>query len=1302
MTESTDAAAFQETAATENRAENSRRLGALAVATLLLALFPVPKSSPLAAQQAEPAAPTVTGKLVGPDGAAAAGLEVRLIPSPRSYLRRLRELGDTAAIPIVDRTRSDAEGHFELAASRPGPYRVEILAAAPDTTPPTTVAPVYTRLLPLAEPTALPPIQLPEMHDLVVGATDEAGEPVEGALVVAQATRWSDPRPRRVEPAVLRPEQTWQLPSGPRQPEPIRPRFDRAVARTSASGLARLSIPTTDANVFVAAVGFELRAGMIEDGQGRFELRRGAGITLRILDSRGAPVPRAVIRVAESLAVPLALTDERGQATVGLNRGEAIPFQVETADRAFGRTEPIEVSPPDSAGPSVVDVRVTPAIELSGRVVDAETSQGIEGAPVWLNGRPGDHAWSGPGGAFDLRTRPNVDDLYLSASAAGYRMQEVPVPIERLRSPQVLSVALTPTARITGIVTDSRGNPVADARLLVDRVDPTQAGASLGRAGTSYAWRNAYGMDHQTISGSDGTFRIFGLDRRLAHQVTVEAQGFVRSSTELPGIGPSGAADPLHIVLSRGRRAWGTVVDTDEQPVPTASITMIPAMQNPGGGISLSFDSYLTATTDAEGAFEFPAVAAGSYQLTVDHVEFAGRAPASLDIPTGEGDIDIGSITLTPGMQIEGLVVGPDRRPVAGAQVSAFQDYSTRSPTDAGARAAITDYDGRFRIRGLQDRPVDVTVKADGYASSHLKGVKPATNDVLEIELNRGAVLAGRVVDTGGAVVSSAMVTLFDPEPRPFAGFNAPDQEPVSTDANGRFRFEFLRPGTWRASAFALTGGGRTESGPIRLRTGDVREIELVLASFDGQVVGVVTNHLGHPVEQAEVTIIAGGAPGGPSRQAGSSWRTSAGPGGRFQSGPVPAGNATIVGSHPEYRETVREITIDPGSNDVSLVLEPGLEISGSVRSADGRPIPLAAVMAEFDLSPEAMQQLMNDPSTRGRRGSPFQPIEALTDRNGDYRLTGLNAGSYRLKAWADGYGSGDAVGQRVRLEGGSAARVDIVLPAQATIEVRISGPPLPGVTVQAHQGDFDFRTATQDQGGSHRIAGLGPGAWTVTAHAIDGRLVQQTVDLLAGDDTVVELRFEEGLNLTGWVTIAGQSPGDGAISLLGRTTQHRWTNLDRQGRFELQDVPPGVYTLSVAIPGATGANAGAIYHRTVEFLGDQDVRLDLESPAVLAGLVLDGEGRPLAGAFVGTVEAGTGAAGGDMPRSAVLYTGSFAGTATTDIDGRFELRSAPGSYDLLIASEGLSEQVVQVELAPGEYRQGLVLELRPATNQPP
>ena len=261
-------------------------------------------------------------------------------------------------------------------------------------------------------------------------------------------------------------------------------------------------------------------------------------------------------------------------------------------------------------------------------------------------------------------------------------------------------------------------------------------------------------------------------------------------------------------------------------------------------------------------------------------------------------------------------------------------------------------------------------------------------------------------------------------------------------------------------------------------------------------------------------------------------------------------------------------------------------------------------------------------------------------------------------------------------------------------IEVRISGPPLPGVTVRAHQGDFDFRTATQDPGGNYRIERLGPGAWTVTAHAIDGRLAQQDRQLRPGDDTVVELRFEEGLHLTGWVTIAGQPPGGGGIVLLREDTQPRFADLDREGRFELRDALPGAYTLLIEIPGA-GTNAGARYERRVEILGDRVLRFDLEASAVLTGLVLDSEGQPLAGAFVGTVQAG---AGGQIPPVGRALPGFF--RRHGHHRHRREIRApvAPGSYDLLVASEGLAEHIVQVELAPGEYRQGLVLELRPAT----
>ena len=1294
MTEPTDAATFRDAIATGNRAGTSRHLAALAVATLLSTAWQTSAGRVLNAQPPELSAPTVSGKLLGPDGSAAAGLEVRLIPAPSSYARRLRELGDTDAVQVVDRTRSDADGRFELRAQRIGPYRLEILAAAPDTTPPTVVAPVHTTLLPLAEPTVLAPIQLPEMHHLVVDARSEDGKPVEGALVVAQASRWSGRERQAQEPARFNPGQPWQRPQLPQQPEPIYPTFGRAVARTDVEGLARFSLPTADANVFVAAPGFEVRASMVE-GRDLFELRPDAGVTLRVLDSSGTPVSRAVIRVAESIAVPLALTDEHGEATVGLNQGEAIPFQVETEDRSFGRTQPIELPGDDSARPHVVEVQVTPAVAFSGRVVDAGTGRPVEGAAVWLGGRPGDHGWSGPGGVFDLSTRPRIRELHLSAAAVDYRTRTLSIPVERLASRGAFSIALTPVARITGAVTDFTGNPVADARVLVDRVDPRNPGTSLGTTGTSYEWRSSYGRDHQAISDVDGTFRLTGIDRGVAHRITVEAPGFVGTSADLPAVGQGGAPEPLQIVLSRGRRAWGTVVDEDGRPVPGASVDLMATNRNPRGGTSVSWDSLKSATTDTKGAFEFPSAAGGGYQLSVDHAEFVSPAPTSVDIPSGEGDTEIGTFALTPGTEIEGIVAGPDRRPVAGARVSAVQRGASQSPLGAGARNATTDDDGRFRIGGLTEQLAHVMVRADGYARFDLGSVKPATGEVLDIELNRGATLTGRVADSRGDAIPDTHLFLHR-EGGVIGAFNASygpqRQERSQTDAQGRFRFDFLGPGPWRVQAYGAGGiSGRAESDLIRLQTGETREIELVVEASGAEVVGTATNHLGDPVAGAEIRITShGDATGQSVSRQGSSWQTQADPEGRFTYPSVPTGDATITASHPEYQNGAQEITIYPGSNEVSLTLEPGLEITGSVRSADGRPIPLALVQVELDLSSEQAQQWVNNPSTYRVRGGPHLPADVLTDANGDYRLTGLDAGVYRLQAWADGYGAGTPE-RTVRLDRGSAGGVDIVLPVEATVHVRVTGAPRGGVSVGAARDPGDFRPASQGPNGEYRIDGLGPGDWTVTAGDLHRRTVEETVTLAPGDETLVELHFEEGLQLTGLVTIAGQSVAGGSVTFQQQGGERqRWVDLDRQGRFEAGGLRPGIHVLMIGV-GIPGAGNGVMYERTIELRGDQDLRFDLEPPAVLTGVVVNAQTRqPLAEAFVVTI-VDTGPAE-PLP----------GGMAMTGMDGTFELRSAPGAYDLSVRSEGFEDLTIPVELAAAEHRQGLVFELRPAAPGPP
>lgn len=392
---------------------SARRFTAALITALLYmpSLFDPPDGALHAQQQS--ARPKVAGKLIGPDLKPAAGLEVQLIPVPGSYARRLRELGVADAVPVIDSTRSDAEGRFELVASRAGPHQIEVLATAPETEPSTVVAPVYVRRVLRAKPNSLAPLQLPKMHHLVIGVVDEVDQPIEGALVVVQTAHWSDPS------AWARRGQT-------------SPTFGRASARTNKHGMARFSLPTAKSSVAVSAPGFNLSIDDLSRDRAAFRLRRGEGVTFRVLDRDGVPVPRAVIRVGEYQAIPLALTDHRGEATVGLAKGKGISYQIEAEDGSFARTARVKRELPTADRPQTVEVRLWPAFELLGQVVDAETNEPVELATIWIDdGTEGTDrgfdrlVWARPGGEFTLKTRADYAPAALRIAAVGYVTKRV-------------------------------------------------------------------------------------------------------------------------------------------------------------------------------------------------------------------------------------------------------------------------------------------------------------------------------------------------------------------------------------------------------------------------------------------------------------------------------------------------------------------------------------------------------------------------------------------------------------------------------------------------------------------------------------------------------------------------------------------------------------------------------------------------------------------------------------------------------------------------------------------------------------
>ena len=1047
------------------------RVAVTGAAALCLGLLPDLTGDRLHAQPPPGPALTVTGTLVDEEGAPAAGLDLDLRPYPSRYERRLHDLGEPGGQQAaVDSTRSGANGAFTLTAPAVGTYRLDIAVAAGDATPGdrrVVPAPVFHTLAPLAAPIVLPPIEVPKWHTLTVGAKDLEGRPIEGALIVADSVLW---RSERADANDARPR--WHQPR-----QRIYPRFGRAAARTNAAGQARFSMPTAEANVFVSARGFRLRAGPIGDRGGAFELTPGPGVTVRVLDSQGRPAPRVAVTVGENQDVPLALTDARGEATVGLTSDQSLVYQAVAEDRSLARTAPLGPEAGDAGAPRTVEVKLKPPAEIAGRVTDAATGSPVAGAMVW--NRPGEQTQSGPTGAFLLRAWLYRGQAQVGIVADGYQATTAMVTADRLRSADGVDIALTPSALLSGNVVDASGSPVAGAWLWV-QPSAASGGWTIGPG----AWK--------ATSASDGSFFIAGVASGHAYNLHAEANGYARRTLAIPAAPEGATRDTVRVILVRGRRVHGIIADPQDAPIPGAEVALQPVAATGDGGYSWDATARKTSVTDARGAFEFPGTRAGRHELTANHPDHVRVLATAFDVPSGEGAEDVGTLTLEVGAAIEGIVRDFQRRPVAGAQVKVHQDnIDHRRPHHPEIGAAVTDTDGTFRIGGLRAEPANLVVEAEGYERFEMAAVRPQAGSLIEVQLGEGARLVGRLLDADGEGVANAYIWLRlerNPSISRTAWSTDPRRHEARTDGDGRFHFDAIGAGPWSVE---VGGEQLTEDvGAIRLRPGEEREIELRLRA-QGRLAGVVTDTYGAPVAGAEVLVQTLDPTG---QLTGTHHGARADAGGAYEAHRVPSGPARVVARHPDYRDGVREVVIKPGTNEVDLELRPGWEISGSVTSADGLPVALARVEAH-----PVEQGSLDELADARRQFTPRVPLEAVTDQEGSYRIGGLDDGRYSLRAHADGYARAASGRFPVRVEGRSVGGIDFVLHRGITLRGVVTGHPpdaFAGIRITAAQERLLGGMTTPDLEGRFKLDELGPGSWTVSAEERDGRTVERIVTL--------------------------------------------------------------------------------------------------------------------------------------------------------------------------------------------------------------
>ena len=432
----------------------------------------------------------------------------------------------------------------------------------------------------------------------------------------------------------------------------------------------------------------------------------------------------------------------------------------------------------------------------------------------------------------------------------------------------------------------------------------------------------------------------------------------------------------------------------------------------------------------------------------------------------GDGYADLGVFTLTPGAEIQGTVVGPNRRTVEGAEVSARQRTHGLSRHE---QTAITDEDGRFRLGGLLPALADITAAADGYVPSVVESVRPATGESIVIELAAGASLAGRVLEPDGTPAADVHVLLnlaTDELSRMARGRDPRDLfRRERTDRDGRFRFDNVVPAKWTAEARDETTQATLEG--IALSHGEQREIELRLEPPD-QLTVFVTNHLGEPVANAHIQA----SPEDPSPNT-AFGDTDAG--GRATLW-VSTGPATVEVEHPELLNVSRDVVLEPGANELHVQLDPGGKISGVVRSVDGAPIPGVTVEVSEEL-PDVDGDSERAISLRRLLRYLEPPTRTVSDFGGNFRVAGLDSGRYDLVARLAGYTEGQ-LPDAIEINGQSIAGVEIVLEPGASIRGSVTGldsADLASAEVQASKGAL-FRNAKPGIENNFVLSALAPG----------------------------------------------------------------------------------------------------------------------------------------------------------------------------------------------------------------------------------
>ncbi|MCH9683079.1 MAG: carboxypeptidase-like regulatory domain-containing protein [Deltaproteobacteria bacterium] len=400
--------------------------------------------------------------------------------------------------------------------------------------------------------------------------------------------------------------------------------------------------------------------------------------------------------------LPLVLTDQARSLdlSVALDRGGAVDGMV--------------VAPDGSAVPDATVRVLAPGFEAQSAWLPAATTDqdGRFSFPAITSGRY----------AFTASAHGYADEssAVVSVTTGG----RVELPAIELSSGQTLD----------GQVLDENEQGVGGALVRV-----ALAGAGLS---ASRQW--------QVYSDAAGRFSVQGLPPQAIEVVAMH--GVQRSeSIALDLAGDSPPAE-IELALVVDGVIAGAVVDTEGEPVASARVVAIPAIEGRRGSIaSYRLAGDLEAIADAQGQFEFSALRPGRYVLRASP---PGRSRDAALQQAGQAEVtgtrDARLVT-SGGGTIRGVVVDEDGVAVRSLRVRVDTAVARVKATPGGQFVADVDAAGLHML----------TLEAPGLTSHTIEDLQLGEGDDLDlgtVTMLAGASVDGVVVDDQGRPIAGARV----------------------------------------------------------------------------------------------------------------------------------------------------------------------------------------------------------------------------------------------------------------------------------------------------------------------------------------------------------------------------------------------------------------------------------------------------------------------------------------------------------------------------------------------------------------